>query len=116
MFHAAAEGGSIKAWNNLGLMYYEGNGVERDYGEAAIWYRKLAERGEGNAQAHLGYMYAMGLGVPKDKIKAYMWLTLAAARGEDDGRDFLARSMTMNQLAEAQDLADEWTPGEYSAK
>jgi TPR repeat protein len=40
----AAEQGDAEAQNNLGLMYYEGEGVSQDYMEAAKWYRLAAEQ------------------------------------------------------------------------
>ncbi len=40
-----AERGNARAQNSLGLMYRYGRGVRQDYGEAAKWYRKAAERG-----------------------------------------------------------------------
>ena len=31
-------------------MYYNGEGVQKDYAEAARWYKKAAEQGDGIAQ------------------------------------------------------------------
>ena len=59
-------------------MYYNGQGVQRDYAEATKRVCKAAERGYAPAQAHLGVMYWNGQGVPQDAILAYMWLNLAA--------------------------------------
>ncbi len=39
-FQALAEQGSAKAQFALGYMYGEGNGVPRDYGEVAKWWRR----------------------------------------------------------------------------
>ena len=50
----------------LGFMYERGEGISRDYGRAAEWYRKGAEHGYAWAQASLGKMYAYGQGVPQD--------------------------------------------------
>ena len=64
-------------------------------------------------------MYANGEGVPQDYVLAYMWLNLAAAQGGvswPEGyapsyrRDVVAKSMTREQIAEAQKLAREWKP------
>ena len=41
-----AEQGHVGAQNNLGIMYYNGEGVRQDNTEAAKWYRKAAERGD----------------------------------------------------------------------
>ena len=37
-------------------MYYNGQGVQRDYAEAAKWVRKAAEQGYAPAQADLSYL------------------------------------------------------------
>ncbi len=38
-----AKQGNAKAQNNLGVMYYNGQGVPQDYAEAVKWWRKAAE-------------------------------------------------------------------------
>ena len=50
---------------NVGIMYYSGQGVPQDYGEAAKWYRLAAEQGDAIAQGNLGFMYYSGQGVPQ---------------------------------------------------
>ena len=45
-----AEGGDAEAQNNLGAMYYNGEGVPQDYKEAVKWQRKAAEQGYANDQ------------------------------------------------------------------
>ena len=62
-------------------MYFYGEGVPKDYIEAAKWYRKAAEQGLSPAQGMLGAMYAEGKGVPKDEIEGLAWLNIAAAAG-----------------------------------
>ncbi len=47
---------------------------------------------------------------PKDSVQAYRWYTLAAGQGDDLAgkfKDHLEKSMTLDQLAEAQRLARE---------
>ena len=36
---------------NLGIAYYEGEGVEQDYKQAVEWWKKSAEQGNAVAQA-----------------------------------------------------------------
>ena len=43
-YRKAAEQGFAGAQLNLGLCYYNGDGVERDYDEAMKWIRKAAEQ------------------------------------------------------------------------
>jgi len=61
-----AEQGVAEAQFNLGLMYYNGQGVRQDYAEAVRWYRQAAEQGNAEAQNNLGAMYAIGQGVRQD--------------------------------------------------
>jgi len=93
-------------------MYYNGQGVQRDYVEAAKWVRKAAEQGYAPAQADLGVMYWNGQGVPQDAVLAYMWLNLAAAQEPDAAaeRDVAASEMTPDEIAKAQRMAREWMP------
>ena len=66
---------------NVGIMYYSGQGVPQDYGEAAKWYRLAAEQGDAIAQGNLGFMYYSGQGVPQDYGEAAKWYRLAAEQG-----------------------------------
>lgn len=43
-------------------MYENGEGVPRDDGQAATWFRKVAEQGHAFAQYKLGLMYENGRG------------------------------------------------------
>jgi uncharacterized protein len=58
-----AQAGESWAQAMLGVMYARGQGVPRDYAEAARWYRKAAEQGQADAQLNLGWMYFLGQGV-----------------------------------------------------
>ena len=94
-------------------MYYNGEGVPQDYGEAVKWFRLAAEQGNAQAQFNLGLMYSIGDGVPQDYIQAHMWFNLAGARGDEnarEARDIVKDRMTPEQTAEAQHLASEWKP------
>jgi TPR repeat protein len=58
-------------------------------------------------------MHERGDGVPQDNVQAYMWYHLGGATGAKAGamlRDALAKRMTPDQIAEAQQLAREWKP------
>lgn len=66
---------------NLGSMYYSGEGVTRDYGEAARWFRSAAQLGDPLAQHHLAVFYTEGVGVHVDFNQAAHWEELAARQG-----------------------------------
>jgi TPR repeat protein len=73
--------GNAVAQYALGLMYNNGEGVTKDYQEAAKWFRLAAEQGSVNAQYNLGSMYNNGEGVTKDYQEAAKWYRLAAEQG-----------------------------------
>jgi uncharacterized protein len=80
-FPKTAEQGNAQAQFNLGLAYYDGKGVPKDYAEAVKWYRKAVEQGNAQAQNNLGLCYQNGTGVPKDDAEAVRWFRKAAEQG-----------------------------------
>lgn len=76
-----AELGDADAQYSLGVSYREGNGVDRDYGRAVVWWRRSAGQGHASAQSALGFMYANGQGVSKDFAQAVEWYRRAAEQG-----------------------------------
>ena len=62
-------------------MYEEGQGVARDYSEAARWYRQAAEQGIAVAQTALATLYTKGSGVAQDLPEAVRWYRKAAEQG-----------------------------------
>ena len=52
-YRAAAARGDERAQFLIGLAYMAGQGVHRDYDEAADWFRKAAEQGHPKAQQYL---------------------------------------------------------------
>ena len=98
----------------LCFIYFDGGqGVPKDYTEAVKWYRMVAEQDPAQAQLGLGQIYEDEDdedGVPKDDVKAYAWYILADAQGNEEVfelKDSLRKDMTAEQVAEAQELADE---------
>ena len=82
-----AEQGNADAQFNLGLMYYDGQGVRQDYAEALRWYRKAAEQGYAKAQYNLGLMYANGHGVHQDFHLSKEWFGKVCDSGDQNGCD-----------------------------
>jgi TPR repeat protein len=62
-----AKAGNADAQHLLGLMYYMGRGVARDYKQALQWHRKAALQGKADAQYVVGAMYYTGNAVPQDQ-------------------------------------------------
>jgi hypothetical protein len=108
-----AEQGEASAQYKLGFWYANGYGVPENDAEAAKWYRLAAEQGDADAQFNLGVMYANGEGVAKNAVQAFKWFNLAAARGNKiaaEGKESVRKTMTPEQIAEAQRLSAEWKP------
>ena len=63
-----AEQGNASAQFNLGVKYYNGEGVPQDYKAAVKWYSLAAEQGLDKAQSNLGVMYNNGEGVIQDNV------------------------------------------------
>ena len=76
-----AEQGDSGAQSLMGLIYFEGHGVQRDEAEAMKWYRRAADQGDADAQLGIGDMYYKGRGVAQDYSEAARWYRLAADRG-----------------------------------
>jgi TPR repeat protein len=74
--------GDVKAQFDLGMAYYNGQGVTQDFAQAIVWYRRAAEQGNSDAQFYLGVSYGNGLGVPRDYVQAAVWLRKAAEHGQ----------------------------------
>ena len=77
-----AEQGDVDALNEIGNMYFDGQGVEKDDKKALEYYTKAAEKGDTDALINIGVMYANGQGVEKDDKKAFEYLTKAAETGD----------------------------------
>ena len=111
----AAEQGKADAQYVVGAMYYTGNAVPQDQKHAVTWFRKAAEQGHGEAQHALGLMYRYHVaGVPGDPVIAYMLWNLAAAGGNHNAvgqRAAIAKTMTQEQIEEAQALSRTWKVG-----
>jgi len=72
-----AEQGDVDAQFNLGIMYYNGQGVLQDTNKALNWFHKAAEQGDVDAQFNLGHMYYNGQGVLQDSNQALHWFIRA---------------------------------------
>ena len=96
-----------KSQLNLGVMYFEGQGVTQNYEIASKWLKLAAELGAVHAQTNLSIMYLQGRGVNQDYTRAYMWLNIAASKGDEDAKKILRRVeqiMTPDQIAAAQEI------------
>ena len=89
LFSVRAADGDIVAINYIGMHYYLGAGVERNFPEAFKWFERAALAEHPGAQRNLGVMYLRGLGVTADNHQAYGWLYHARERGNEGANDYL---------------------------
>jgi len=70
----------------IAMLYWQGQGVARDYYTAREWLLKAAKLNHAGAQAKLGYLYTDGIAVPQDFYQAFEWFSKAAKQGDVDGQ------------------------------
>ena len=90
-FRKAAESGLAEAQFNLGICYYNGQGIAQNYAEAIGWFRKAAEQGIASAQFNLGNCYYYGQGVKQDFGEAIKWFRKAADQEDAEAQMALGR-------------------------
>jgi len=83
LFEKSMEMGNIYAPSNLGVCYYNGEGVPQDQEKAFELYQKPAEQGNASAQRNLGTYYRE---VKKDYAKAREWYNKAIANGNEPAK------------------------------
>ncbi len=102
-----AENGDPIAQQKLGMLYYLGLGVDKDFSKSFEWYRLSAKSGNAQAQWNLGSMYASGLGVEENLMLAYGWFYHADLNGNQQAKDYmeyLGVKITPNQMMKAKEL------------
>ena len=80
-WQSLAEQGHAGAQYNVGLLYGNGQGVQKDDAKAWQWYEKAAVQGHADAQVNLGILYDYGRGIAQDFKKAVYWYRLSANQG-----------------------------------
>ena len=107
---AAAEHGDASAMNLLGIQYYLGAGVARDFAVARQWFEKAAWGGNAQAQLNLGLLLMRGLGVERNLERAYAWLDRARRAGNTRAPAYLeiiSLQITPNQIMLARGMLAE---------
>lgn len=85
-YQAASIFGDPEAQYQLGRMYLNGNGAEKNAALAAKWLKNAAEKSHMKAQAALGEMLFNSEGVSARRAEGLMWLSVARnqAKTADD--------------------------------
>ena len=105
-----AEDGNVSAQTNLGVMYYQGRGMDApNYPEALRWYRIAAMQGYPDAQFNLGLAHMEGKGVARDFKEAVRWYSMAGENGYLQAQIMLADMYLKGQgVAADQKEAAKW--------
>ncbi|MEE8119617.1 MAG: tetratricopeptide repeat protein [Gammaproteobacteria bacterium] len=80
-YDQAARRGHNLAQYNLAVLYFNGEGVPRNFKRAAALLSSSAEKGNADAQYLLGRIYFTGQGVQRDFAKEAEWYQRAAEQG-----------------------------------
>lgn len=110
LWQPLAINGDLTAQNYLGIHYYLGLGVRRNYKQAETWFEKAANGGLPDAQYNLGVMYENGEFVSQDYVTAYMWFFVANQNGNSNARKRMQglsdeHKLFPNQIRRAQEMA-----------
>ena len=74
----------------LGMKYYNGDGVKKNYKEAAKLFKMAAEQNHTLSQIALGMLYMTGgKGIKKDISSAELWFDKAANQGNALAQDYM---------------------------
>lgn len=106
-----AEQGDAAAQYHLGLLYEEGQGLQKDFDLARFWYLRAAQQGYTDAYFALGDIYALGRGTQADRSLAYHWYTMAAGLGHARAKEIMGRyapKLSGEQMAEAGRITLAW--------
>lgn len=111
-----AEKGNMEAAELVGILYKNGQGIEKDIAKSAEWMAKAADANRPLAQHHLGVMYFRGEGVTVDPVKALMWLHIAIVHYQEGAkkdrarkdRDSILMQLTRRDKERALQMAREW--------
>ena len=86
LYKKATQQNDAEAQFYLGRMYYNGQGVKKDFTKAKEWFEKATEQHNMTAQAFLGGMYWNGDGVDKNRQKGKELIEESALSGDPMGQ------------------------------
>ena len=78
-----AESGDSNSQMELGMIYATGNGVEKDFTKANVWFFEAALQGNKDGMFNIGVSYQTGSGMEKNHRKAVEWYEKASKRGHE---------------------------------
>lgn len=105
----AADNGHVSSMFEVGKMFANGKGTERDDKKAFHWFERAAENGSDSALAQLGIMYYKGSGILADKSKAASLFLKAAEKNNSYAQYRLGYMYLYGKgLEKNGELANQW--------
>ena len=96
----SAEQGNTQAQVNLGFMYLNGIGIEKDASKAAKLFSAPSEKDDAKAQYFLGQAYLHGDGIEKNENKSFVLFKKSAEQGHVDAQAQLGFAYSLGQGVE----------------
>lgn len=93
-----------RAQYKIGEMFYDGDGVDRDYEKSISWLLKAAESNNGDAFALLGKAHENGNGVQKDEKLAVDYYKKSIQQGSNQGRINYALFLIKDKKASSKNI------------
>ena len=101
--------GPMELHLQIGISYFEGQGLSQNYSIARNWLGRAAEEGSVHAARLLGELERDGRGGDTSLVNAAMWFLLAAADQKAmQDLDAISAKLTTEQDQRARQLADIW--------
>ena len=91
-FKSLAEAGNPEAQFQLGTLYRNGRGVEKNFQTSVSWHTKAALAGHVRAQNYLAISLELGRGIEKDLQAASQWYLRAAQKNNLNAMHWLAKA------------------------
>ena len=110
-FLRCAERGHDKCQLYLGDIYNYGHGTVVRKDKAFDWYARSVKQKNAVAAVRLSFWYLHNVVGADGRIKSYMWFKIAKVLGQElssNKEARLERTMTQEEILEAQRLATEW--------
>ena len=89
-FKIACDNGEYRGCGIVGILYYNGQGVEQNYTEASKYYKLACDNGEYKGCGNLGVLYENGQGVKQSYSTAKEYYGKACDLGDQQGCDAFA--------------------------
>ena len=101
----------MNAQFNLGSLYFDGQGTDKDRAAGVNWYSQAADSGHGGAAMLMADFFQKGSSVNKDLVQAHAWASMAIKADHEEGQALqqkIESKLSSSQLSEAKRLYARW--------